>query len=108
MCNLSTEHPTAYNFQHCLIILDEIDRFVFVGYRYLVLRLIAQGLSKKKQRLIAHQQKLSVSSYPRLCCVRSQFLLGRKDHASCNFLIFQFMQKTHIGYQYVLVVSFYA
>ena len=96
MCNLSTEHPTAYNFQHCLIILDEIDRFVFVGYRYLVLR------------LIAHQQKLSVSSYPRLCCVSSQFLLRRKDHVSCNFLIFQFMQKTHIGYQYVLVVSFYA
>ena len=65
---------------------------MFVWYRYLVLRLIAQGLSKKK-RLIAHQQKLSVSSYPRLCCVRSQFLLGWKDHVSCNFLIFQFIQK---------------
>ena len=54
---------------------------MFVWYRYLVLR------------LIAHQQKFSVSSYPRLCCVSSQFLLGRKDHVSCNFLIFQFMQK---------------
>jgi hypothetical protein len=44
-------------------------------------------------RLVAHQLKLSIISYPRLCCVSFQFLLGWKDHVSCKFLIFDFMQE---------------